>query len=128
MMSMLLVALLAAAPQSQKNTPPADAPPPAPVAMPVSISPLGDPSQWVGNKDYPKAARKAQHQGRVAMRLTIDRKGLVVGCTITASSGYAELDTAACDAVHRRGRFVIGKDAPSDATTFNYNFAVNWSL
>lgn len=50
---------------------------------------------------YPTGARLRRQQGRVMMRLTIDRQGQVIASRMERSSGYPELDEAAQELVRR---------------------------
>ena len=54
---------------------------------------------------YPRAARDAARQGRVLLRVLVDEAGLSAAVDVAQSSGHADLDTAAIEAV-RQWRFV----------------------
>jgi len=48
---------------------------------------------------YPEDARRLGHEGEVTLRIDVARDGSVARLEVVASSGYAELDAAALDAV-----------------------------
>ncbi|RJY09106.1 TonB family protein [Aurantiacibacter aquimixticola] len=54
---------------------------------------------------YPSAAIRAGEEGTVRMRLEVDAAGSVDGCTVTASSGSAILDEAACSGMREFARY-----------------------
>jgi protein TonB len=55
--------------------------------------------------DYPRAERRSGIGGRVEFRFTVGVTGRVTGCTITRSSGNAELDATTCRVVMQRFRY-----------------------
>ena len=55
--------------------------------------------------DYPRAERRAGIGGRVEFRFTVGVTGRVTDCTITRSSGNAELDATTCRVVMKRFRY-----------------------
>lgn len=54
---------------------------------------------------YPRAARQAGREGRVLLRVKVDEAGRCAEVHVASSSGHADLDTAAADAV-RQWRFI----------------------
>jgi periplasmic protein TonB len=44
------------------------------------------------HKSYPDSARQAGEEGRVAVRLRVDRAGDVLGYTLVSGTGYPDLD------------------------------------
>ncbi len=53
-------------------------------------------SAWLqGHRTYPQAARRNEEQGRVVVRVTVDRTGQVLGVSLADGSGSAALDEAA---------------------------------
>lgn len=97
-------------------------------SLAVSGGPKGNPGPWFTDKDYPKAARRANASGRVSVILSIDTSGRVVGCTITQSSGNAILDETTCTLVLRRGRFTIKRDEEGHAEPYTYAVSTTWVL
>jgi protein TonB len=74
---------------------------PQTIAPPVA-APVVDPSWqasvfgWLASrKTYPEEARRRGEEGRVAIRVTIDRSGRVVDAAIVSASGSQRLDEAA---------------------------------
>jgi len=59
----------------------------------------------IRNSDYPAALGEAGASGRVSVRYLIGVDGRVSGCTVTASSGNAELDATTCRLITERFRF-----------------------
>jgi len=55
--------------------------------------------------DYPRAARRARAQGSVTARFTVGIDGRARGCTVTGSSGNAELDATTCRLIEGRFRY-----------------------
>lgn len=89
------------------------APAPVPVAAPTiskAAGAKGNPADWITNDDYPEDARLAEAQGTTRIRWDIGTNGRVENCTVTASSGNAQLDRAACAALTRRGRYTPALD------------------
>lgn len=66
------------------------------------------------NADYPRAAGKAGAEGTVIARLAIGTDGRVHGCTVTASSGSAELDATTCRLARKRFRYAPARDTAGD--------------
>lgn len=63
-----------------------------------------------GDRDYPRAARRAGVEGSVAVRFTVGTDGSVSGCRILRSSGHAELDETTCRLIERRFRYEPARD------------------
>jgi periplasmic protein TonB len=65
--------------------------------------------EWLSGEirqsDYPRAALTAGIGGRVEFRFTVGVAGRVTACTITRSSGNAELDATTCRLVMKRFRY-----------------------
>lgn len=69
------------------------------------------------NSDYPRAARKAGAEGTVHVRFLVNPDGGVGGCTVTRSSGNAELDGTTCRLIERRFRYKPARDAQGRPTS-----------
>ncbi|WP_122928130.1 TonB family protein [Sphingobium sp. LF-16] len=89
--------------------------------------PLGDEKSWLSLVDYPVSGYRTQAAGTVAATLQIDPQGKVSGCTITASSGFAELDAASCAGWTRRAKFVPGSDENGDPIESEYAISRTWT-
>lgn len=77
---------------------PPDTAPPAP---PLSY----EPADWITIDDYPPSAIRAEEQGTVKIRWTVNAEGRAVRCVVIASSGHESLDSAACRAILRSVRY-----------------------
>lgn len=86
-----------------------------------------DPATWVTQDDYPAEALNANESGTVVMRMAIDAKGAVTGCTIVQSSGSASLDTTSCNVMRERARFTPATDANGQPTTSTFQRRIQWS-
>lgn len=75
----------------------------------------GTPLEWVGGRikdsDYPRAALRAGASGTVYLRFTVGVKGRVTDCTVTRSSGNADLDETTCRLIRQRFRYKPSRDA-----------------
>jgi protein TonB len=65
----------------------------------------------LSGRDYPRAAKRARAAGTVLVRYTVNTDGRVTGCTITQSSGNADLDNVTCRLIERRFRYEPARDA-----------------
>lgn len=87
----------------------AEAPLPSPTASEPQqlppIVPATSPGTWVTTNDYPSRALHDEREGTTAFRLEVGTDGRVTGCTVTESSGHADLDAATCKALMHRARF-----------------------
>lgn len=115
----------------------ADAPP-APTLEPPALpavslargaTPRGNQGDWFPPDSYPAAAQRAGAEGLVSLRVAVGTNGRVTDCSVTASSGNADLDNATCRLAKRNGRFEPARDAEgqpvaSSATLRN----VRWRL
>jgi protein TonB len=61
--------------------------------------------------DYPQAAGRVRAEGTVFVRFLVGTDGRVSGCTVTRSSGNADLDAITCRLVLRRFRYRPARDA-----------------
>ncbi|MFT5540747.1 MAG: protein TonB [Alphaproteobacteria bacterium] len=93
-----------------------------PVAVSPSAAPLTPPrygTKGLTNPHprYPWLARQQGEQGRVVVRVAVDRTGQVINAEIAQSSGHGRLDRAALNTL-RRWRFVPARrgTAPVTAT------------
>ncbi|WCM27741.1 energy transducer TonB [Sphingomonas sp. QA11] len=72
------------------------------------------PPRWIRGRikdsDYPRAAKEALIQGTVSVRYVVAETGRVTECTVTTSSGNAELDETTCRLIRERFRFKPSKD------------------
>lgn len=104
------------------SLPPPTAPEPEPLPP---IAPATNPGTWVTTNDYPSRALREEREGTTAFRLDVGIDGKVTGCTVTASSGHADLDAAACKALQRRARFEPITDGGGPAS---WTSRVRWTI
>lgn len=97
-------------------------------ADPVSAKPRGNPGQWVTDADYRSRWIREGLSGTARFTLAIDASGRVSECTITRSSGHAELDAATCRLIERRARFEPARDAMGNTIAGAYSNAINWKI
>ena len=87
-----------------KPAEPTPAAPPAPVEAPkpsVIVPPVIDAKHSCTLPEYPPAARRLELTGAVVLRFLIDTDGHVIDSQVQTSSGHAELDDAAREALSR---------------------------
>lgn len=99
-----------------------------PTFRPKGAIPKGNPGGWLSTDDYPLKAERLKHEGQTSYRLTLDAGGKVTGCTVTKSSGWDELDAAACRLLPQRARFNAARDDTGAATSGSYEGTVLWRL
>jgi TonB family protein len=99
----ILLAGIAASPVAAANPGPRD-----PILIPSSE-----------RASYPPRSVQKGEEGRVGFALTVDEKGKVTSCIITATSGYSRLDEATCR-IFRQARFQPALDASGTPTTGRY--------
>lgn len=104
------------------SLPPPTAPEPEPLPP---IAPATNPGTWVTTFDYPSRALREEREGTTAFRLDVGIDGKVTACTVTASSGHADLDAAACKALQRRARFEPITDGGGPAS---WTSRVRWTI
>jgi len=93
-------------------------PPPAPPRKVVSAqSAKGDLRSLFSGDDYPASAQSSGAEGTVRASLTIGPDGRVTGCNVIQSSGNGSLDSATCNILRRRAKFVPARDSNGNATS-----------
>jgi len=65
-------------------------------------------------EDYPAFALRNHEEGRTAYLIQYGPDGRVTSCAVTKSSGYADLDVAACRLLKTRARFRPGRSGEKD--------------
>lgn len=99
---------------------------PAKVATPAM--PVGDPGDWIRVDDYPQSAMRARASGVSKIRWTIGVDGRSTDCIVTRSSGNRDLDTAACTALAKRGRYKPATGPDGKAMVTHKARSVSWSV
>ena len=93
---------------------------------PVAAAPRNDPTRWVTTDDYRSSWINREMTGTARFRLEIAANGTVQGCTITGSTGHAELDAATCSLVTRRAKFQPARGGDGQPVAGSYSSAVRW--
>ncbi|MEQ1551553.1 energy transducer TonB [Sphingorhabdus sp.] len=138
---LLGTAIAASAPLSTTETittvPVVDAPPPplisaSPVpptpGKPSVAVPKDNPGSWATTNDYPTRALSERREGTTGFKLSIDTIGSPTVCTITQSSGHADLDEATCSNIVRRARFFPAQDGKGRAIQGEWASRVRWQI
>lgn len=94
----------------------------------VGASPQGDRSRWVTQSDYRSRWIREEMTGTATFRLGIGVNGGVDSCSITKSSGHAQLDDATCALVTRRAKFNPARNTKGKPSTGSYTGTVLWQL
>jgi protein TonB len=117
------------APALRPLAPPPPPPPRSPEkSPPVRARPIVPLHTLITADDYPAIARRAWEEGTARVTLSVERQGRVDGCTVTASSGSAVLDSATCRLFTARARFHPARDARGRATADLVRAAITWRL
>ena len=143
---MSFVFMIAATAVASDSPKPMNAPPPAPPAevvaaaeMPMAYSPpalkpnrpatpRNRKSRWVTTADYPSRAVREGREGNTEIRLDVNRWGGVSDCTVTKSSGHADLDEKTCNSAAYKARFWPATDSESKPTKGSYITYVRWQI
>ncbi|QJU58594.1 TonB family protein [Sphingomonas sp. AP4-R1] len=113
-----------------EDTPPAPSQiqPTPPSALARGAVPAGNRAEWVTNDDYPTAALRAEVEGSVGIDVTIDARGRVSDCIVTASSGSDLLDQATCRIYARRARFTPALNEAGQPVAAHRADRVRWQI
>jgi TonB family protein len=79
-------------------------------------------------ENYPKASLEAGEQGPVQFRVTLDKRGKLLSCAVTRSSGYPRLDQATCDLIVAYGRFGVRTDESGRRIPSTHEGRLVWRL
>jgi protein TonB len=80
------------------------------------------------DRDYPAAAVAAGEQGTVGFALEVGANGRVATCTVTQSSGSAQLDDTTCLLIRSRARFTPALDADGATVPDTIAGKIVWKL
>ncbi len=92
------------------------------------VKPRNNPASWATSNDYPSRDLREGNQGLTRFRLTVGTDGKVLGCEVTASSGFPGLDRAACDNIARRARFEPATGPGGETVTGTYSNTIRWVI
>ena len=119
----------------QMAPPPAPPPPPPPPpmeppkpTMSQAARAKGNPGTWVTTEDYPSSALREEREGVSAIAWDVTADGKVANCRVTQSSGYPDLDDAACKFVTRRGRYNPALDQNGNPIQSSDKRRVRWQI
>lgn len=111
---------------------PVDAMPPPPTkplpSLAQGASVIGNRAAWVTTDDYPAAALRAGAEGITAIVVAVGADGRASDCRVTASSGNATLDEAACRTYLRRARFRPALDEGGHAVAVQRADRIRWRM
>ena len=105
-----------------------DPAPREPELIPIRPIPIGKPSNWISQSDYPTRDLLAGHQGTVHFALAVGANGKPQKCTVTISTGYQSLDQATCTAMLSRASFRPIIETNGGAISGTYDGAVRWVI
>lgn len=94
----------------------------------IAPKPRNDTSRWVTTADYRSSWINRELTGVARFRVQVGADGRVKQCTVTSSSGHAELDRATCDLVTQRARFEAARNTKGEKTGGSFSSAVSWQL
>ncbi|MFY9351581.1 MAG: energy transducer TonB [Sphingobium sp.] len=89
-------------------------------------TPANSAAVWITDADYPRGAYDRREEGFVAFSLLVAPDGRTVRCSITRSSGFAELDQKTCAALTARTRFKPAKDENGVPIYDTYSGGLMW--
>ena len=105
-------------------------PPPTPPRPKLNAPaiPVSRPSDWIKRRDYSPAERAARNEGAGTYYLAVGKDGSTIGCVITKSSGFRDLDLHTCALLKQRATFRPAKDAQGVPTWGSYTGNFEWRL
>jgi protein TonB len=122
----MIVTPVAPPPQITVAPPPPPAPPPVRRVEPAKAR--ANLASYISNDDYPSSALRNEEQGTTGFRLDVGPDGRVSGCTVTASSGSAALDSATCRLLRSRARFTPATDSTGAKTSDSVSGRIRWQI
>ncbi|WP_157696461.1 energy transducer TonB [Porphyrobacter sp. CACIAM 03H1] len=91
---------------------------------PVAIKP----DSWLTAVDYPGWLARAQMEGRVTVRLTVDREGRASSCFVTESNKPQLFDDAVCLGLMKRARFEPARNAAGEPVASYYFHGISFTM
>ncbi len=85
--------------------------------------------KWVRKifAEYPAEAERNGWTGTVSFTVTVTPQGRATDCIVTASSGYAVMDIAACEGLTRHARFAPARDEQGKAVAGKWMSRITYS-
>lgn len=93
-------------------------------SAPVAI----DPEDWVQDRDYPRYLVRAEMQGRIMARITVNKSGAPSSCFVVESNKPQLFDDAVCLALMRRARFEPARNARGEPVASYYFYRVSFRI
>ena len=85
-------------------------------------------ASYFSDEDYPEEAVRANEQGAVTFKLGVGPDGKPSSCSVTVSSGSANLDSTTCRVLMERSRFEPARDSKGKATDDEVAGRIVWRL
>ena len=95
-----------------------EAKPPVPIA----------PDTWLTSADYPAYLVRAEMEGRLLIRITVNREGKPSSCFVTQSNKPQLFDDTVCLGVLKRARFEPARNAQDEPVASYYFYAITFKL
>ena len=83
---------------------------------------------WSTTDAYPPKALREGRQGTTYFTALIGTDGRAKRCTVTKSSGSADLDEAACAILMRRGRWKPATNAEGEPIEASFSSKFKWEI
>lgn len=90
--------------------------------------PKNYPGLWANTNDYPSKALQEEREGTTAFSVKVSKDGTVTNCTVTESSGHADLDEATCSNVSKRATFYPAQGKKGRPIEGSYANRVRWQI
>jgi TonB family protein len=100
--------------------------PPAPAQVAEPARARANVASYVSEADYPPSALRERAEGTTGFTLGVGPDGRVTQCVVTASSGHAALDNAACSIMRRRARFTPARDGAGNPVADTVASRLTW--
>lgn len=93
----------------------------------VAATPV-TPQPWFEFHDYPMKAFERNSEGVTGFQLLISPDGRVADCSVTSSSGDADLDKASCFLATKRAKFRPARNSDGQAVWGTYRTEALWAI
>ena len=101
----------------------------AAAALALLASPgIASAQSWTTDDDYPPKALRERREGTTYFTAVIGINGRAKTCTVTQSSGSADLDEAACAILIKRGRWKPATDENGVPIEASFSSKFRWQL
>lgn len=78
--------------------------------------------------NYPPVALRAGKEGAVGYKVKLAKDGRVTGCSVTQTSGSADLDQQTCAQLRQTARFKPAVNAEGKPVTSTFTGRLRWSI